>query len=173
MNAWHIAAIVCFGGSCLTLYGMQSSPEVAIPFFTALSVASLFCGYMGMSDKGNSTTIRDSYNTTHHHHYAARVQAQVAEIERLKREMDILKREHRIRVQHQPIVEHEWLPPIHEDINRPGEIVADDARPIPAAGFRGVLQSIARGAAGGQQALPKPQQQAVALVRQTGKAVSK
>ena len=172
MNAWHIAAIVCFGGSCLTLYGMQSAPEVAIPFFTALSVASLFCGYMGMSANSGGTVIRDSYNTTHHHHHAAQVASQAAQIEEMRRQMDILKREHRLRVQHQPIIEHEWLPPIHEDINRPQQIETDDGRPAPAAGFRGVLQSIARGAVGGQKALPAPKGQAVALVRQ-GREVAK
>lgn len=172
MNAWHIAAIVCFGGSCLTLYGMQSAPEVAIPFFTALSVASLFCGYMGMSANSGGTVIRDSYNTVHNHHYAAQVQAQAAEIERLRQEMIKLQKRLVIaEIEVQPVIQRHWREPVYEDIGKPEQITAEDPVP-PSVGLRGVLQSIARGASGGQQALPATKGQAVALVRQ-GREVAK
>ena len=54
---------------------------------------------------------------------------------------------------------------------KPEQITAEDPVP-PSVGRRGVLQSIARGASGGQKALPAPKGQAVALVRQ-GREVAK
>lgn len=167
MNPWHVMGFLCGAGAAICVGAMAQDVEVAVPFFVALFIASLFCILMGNSSLGG-TTIRDSYNTTHHHHHAA----QAAEIERLRQEM--IKLQQRLvvaEIEVQPVIQRHWREPVYEDIGRPEQIEA--AAPVPpSVGLRGVLQSIARGAAGGQHALPAPKGQAVALVRQ-GREVAK
>jgi hypothetical protein len=178
MSPWHVAALVCFALAGFCLYGMISNAEATIPFFVALSVASLFCGFMGYQDlarrlygpPSQSTVIQDSFNTVHHHHHAA----QAAQIEELRKELIKLQRRHIIaEIEHQPVIVNRWLDPIHEDINRPAEILVDDHRAPPPV--KSLWASIIDGALdrGEAKALPAPKPQSVALVRAPGQAVTR
>lgn len=179
MSPWHVAALVCFALAGFCLYGMIDNAEATIPFFVALSVATLFCGFMGYQDlarrmygpPSQSTVISDSFNTTIINNHAA---AQAAQIEELRAQLLKLQRRHVIaEIEHQPVIVNRWLPPIHEDVNRPTEILVDDHRAPPPA--KSLWAAIIDGALdrGEVKALPAPKPQAVALVRQGQRSPSK